>query len=106
MRRVFAKVILVSSVVTGIMLGDVAGADPRPIPVRLPVSMTAPDQVTVVRGDHLWKISDRHLSRRLGREAADEEISPYWRLVIEVNRDRIRSGDPDLIFPGEIVTLP
>ena len=106
MGRILARVIVVGSVAMGLMLGDVAGANPSPKPVRLPVSMPGPNQVTVVSGDHFWKISDRHLSRQLGREAANEEVSPYWRLVIAANRDTIRSGDPDLIFPGEIITLP
>jgi nucleoid-associated protein YgaU len=26
--------------------------------------------------------------------------------VIEANRDRLRSGDPDLIYPGEEIILP
>jgi nucleoid-associated protein YgaU len=35
-----------------------------------------------------------------------DEISPYWRVVIETNREGLRSGDPDLIYPGETVVLP
>jgi len=58
--------------------------------------------VTVVKGDHLWKIS----ARRLGDGASNEEISPYWRQVVVVNTPRLRSGDPDLIYPGEIVEVP
>jgi hypothetical protein len=26
--------------------------------------------------------------------------------VVEANRERLRSGDPDLIYPGETVVLP
>jgi nucleoid-associated protein YgaU len=26
--------------------------------------------------------------------------------VIEANRANLRSGNPDLIFPGEVITLP
>ena len=62
--------------------------------------------VEVERGDHLWKISRRRLDVVLGREARSSEVSPYWRQVIEVNRAGLRSGDPDLIFPGEVITLP
>ena len=29
-----------------------------------------------------------------------------WVEVVDANRSSIRSGDPDLIFPGEQVTLP
>jgi nucleoid-associated protein YgaU len=27
-------------------------------------------------------------------------------MVIEANRDHLRSGDPDLIYPGESIVLP
>ena len=37
---------------------------------------------------------------------ADAEIAPYWVAVCERNRAALASGDPNLIFPGEVVTLP
>jgi hypothetical protein len=30
----------------------------------------------------------------------------HWLVVIAANRSTLRSGDPSLIFPGEIVTVP
>jgi nucleoid-associated protein YgaU len=75
-------------------------------PVVAPAAPAAPSVTIVQPGDHLWKISERHLSGVLEREPSDAEISPYWRLTIEQNRDQLRSGDPDLIFPGEQVELP
>lgn len=86
------------------MVGGVAVASPVSQP-RLPVTITNPATsatVVVVEGDHLWRISERHL----GPGARDSEISPYWRRVIEVNLPGLRSGDPDLIYPGEVVELP
>jgi nucleoid-associated protein YgaU len=74
--------------------------------VRVPVALAekAPGAETVVveRGDHLWKISARHL------EEVDpgSRIAPYWRAVVDLNRPRLRSGDPDLIYPGELIELP
>lgn len=77
--------------------------------VRLPVSVgpssdTGKDggSVVVAKGDHLWKISARHL----GDEATDDDIAPYWRQVVEINTPQLRSGDPNLIYPGEVVELP
>jgi len=104
MGRVLAIVGLVAlSMVTG-----VAGASPAD-QVRLPVTMGSEpagdhgaDMVTVVEGDHLWKISARHL----GPESDDERIAPYWRDVVAVNTPNLRSGDPDLIYPGEVVEMP
>ena len=61
---------------------------------------------TVQRGDHLWSITAGYLAAHLGRAASAEEIAPLWRQVIEINRDLIGSGDPNLIFPGERIVLP
>lgn len=63
-------------------------------------------RVVVERGDHLWKLAEERLEEAWGRSPSDAEIAPYWRQVIEANRERIRSGDPDLIFPGEEIVLP
>jgi nucleoid-associated protein YgaU len=98
----------------GVLTLSVAGmarAGEVPSEVRLPIqsgespSNTA-NQVVVEPGDHLWRISERRLETLLGDEPSNAEIGPYWREVIEVNTDSLRSGDPDLIYPGEIVTLP
>ncbi len=62
--------------------------------------------VIVAKGDHLWKISGHHLHTVLGRPATNTEIAPYWRRVVDTNRSNLISGDPDLIYPGEMVTLP
>lgn len=66
-----------------------------------------PGTVTVARGDHLWSLSERHLSRVWRRDdLADHEVARYWVEVINLNRGRLRSGNPDLIYPGEVVLLP
>jgi hypothetical protein len=39
-------------------------------------------------------------------DVADTEVAPYWVAVCERNRATLTSGDPNLIFPGEVVTLP
>lgn len=96
------------AVTTLVSIGSVAIAQPAASPSFVPVSMDEPipHSVVVEPGDHLWKISEEHLAGVLGRSAEDGEIDPYWRSVIEANRDRLRSGDPDLIYPGETVALP
>jgi hypothetical protein len=63
----------------------------------------------VVRGDSLWTIARDHLAEVRGRRAAelsDREIAAYWVRVVAVNRGGVRSGDVDLIYPGEVVELP
>lgn len=109
MRFVLARLMVTLATVVGFLFGNVAWADRGPVPSRLPVVIASSDAdhtVIVAKGDHLWKISGHHLHRVLGRRATNVEISPYWRRVIETNRTKLRSGDPDLIYPGEVVTLP
>ena len=62
--------------------------------------------VKVRSGDNLWVISRRHLTGALGRLPADDEIAPYWREVIDRNRPHLISGNPDLIYPDEVIRLP
>ena len=76
-------------------------------PPEATIDGTIPHAVTVRRGDHLWSLSQQHLERVLGRSPLGEhEIARYWVRVIEANRVTIRSGDPDLIYPGETIQLP
>jgi hypothetical protein len=63
----------------------------------------------VARGDSLWTIARDRLAEVRGRRAAelsDREVAAYWVTVVEANLGGLRSGDPDLIYPGEVVELP
>jgi hypothetical protein len=59
-----------------------------------------------VPGDNLWRIATTRLATQLGRAPSDAEIVPYWQRVIATNRATLRSGDPNLIHPGELIALP
>ncbi len=59
---------------------------------------------TVVRGDSLWKIARGVLTRR-GVEPTGEQITRLWRAIYRENRAVI-GADPDLILPGQILTIP
>lgn len=62
---------------------------------------------TIEPGQHLWSIAESVLEERLGRPATDAEIDPYWRSLIEVNRPVLANPDlPDLVFPGQVLTVP
>jgi nucleoid-associated protein YgaU len=76
--------------------------------IHHPVPVEHDDRHTVVveRGDNLWEIAAAHLTATFGRHPTDPELAPYWRIVVEHNRSRLRSGNPDLIYPGEVVELP
>lgn len=86
------------------MVSGVASAAPGD-EVRIPVVLdeeVAGITHVVERGEHLWKISAEHLQEVSPRTG----VADYWRRVISLNTSRLRSGDPDLIYPGEMIALP
>lgn len=83
-----------------------APTPPHPAPLPAPA---APTTHTILAGENLWSVAADHLAATSRRKASDltaAEIAPYWSRVVEVNRPRLRSGDSDLVYPGEIVELP
>ncbi|GBD84357.1 lysM domain/BON superfamily protein [bacterium BMS3Abin02] len=88
-----------------IMVPDVSGTM-TPAPTAPATSLsTATTSVTVQVGDNLWKIARRHL-QSFGEDPANRRLATYWAKVVDVNRSVLRSGNPDLIYPGETVLLP
>jgi LysM repeat protein len=64
-------------------------------------------EVVVERGDNLWTISEDRIESELGREAGDPEVAPYWQTVVDANQDRyVQPGNPNLIYPGQVLVLP
>ena len=80
-----------------------AGDASTPLPAP---AANMPVQIEVRAGDHMWALAEQRLTTVLGRQVGDIEVAPYWVKVVGANLSRIRSGDPDLIFPGEILLLP
>lgn len=81
-----------------------AQVDPRPSPAP-PSGRLGAVQVVVQPGDNMWRLAQRRLAEA-GQPTDDRRVGPYWVRVVEANRHRIRSGNPDLIFPGEVLVLP
>jgi hypothetical protein len=80
-----------------------------PAPATPPPAPTEGATHTVARGEHLWSIAARQVAtatRKPPSDLAPADIAPYWLRVVEVNRPRLRSGNPNLVFPGEVVDLP
>jgi hypothetical protein len=80
-----------------------------PAPATPPPAPTPGATHTVARGEHLWSIAARQVATATTKPPADlapADIAPYWLRVVEVNRPRLRSGNPNLVFPGEVVDLP
>lgn len=69
-----------------------ASADPPP----------AGETVVVRAGDSLWSIA----RRTLGGSASASEIAAFVQRLWDLNKQRIRSGTPDLIAVGEQLRIP
>ena len=81
------------------------------LPIEAPkptATAVIPDAIEVVvrPGDNMWILAEQRLRELKGGHITDADTTPYWLAVIAANRNRVRSGDPDLIFPGEILILP
>ncbi|MBP9115762.1 MAG: LysM peptidoglycan-binding domain-containing protein [Acidimicrobiia bacterium] len=79
--------------------------DPAPTTTE---STTTTDSTsyTVVSGDNFWNIAKVHVEQNLGHSPTNAEVANYWVKLIDANRANIRSGDADLIFPGEVFSFP
>ncbi|MDQ1455096.1 MAG: resuscitation-promoting factor RpfA [Actinomycetota bacterium] len=92
--------------------GRERASTPAPTPPSTPPTSNARPATTattvhvVVAGDNLWRIASERLADDRGLVPSDAVIAPYWSRVVDANRATLRSGDPNLIFPGEVVDLP
>lgn len=82
--------------------------NPTTQPQSAPVRKANPEslQIEVKSGDNFWNLAEARVAQVLGRRPSNREIASYWVEVVAANRVLIRSGDPDLIFPGERIVLP
>lgn len=92
--------------------GEPGGRFAVSTPVRLrsgvDQAVTAGEHIEYVvqPGDSMWSVSSAYLRRNREDPVPGHEVMRIWRQVVDLNRGRVRSGDPDLIFPGEILLLP
>jgi hypothetical protein len=75
-------------------------------PARASTVAASSDTYTVNPGDSLWAIAVRQVEQEIGDDQSVATVTSYWRDVVDANRATLRSGDPNLIYPGEIVILP
>lgn len=78
----------------------------RPVAMEPEGSYSAPLTWQVRPGDHLWSIAGEHLAIVLDRAPTRDEHRNYWVEVVDTARPIIRSGDPNLIYPGEEIPMP
>jgi hypothetical protein len=77
---------------------------PATVPVPTPLPATAPTRPPIVHvvtaGESIWSIA----RDRVGVDPVT--LHEYWRALCDANRAALRSGDVNLIHPGETVVLP
>ena len=80
-------------------------SDPAPPPAGDPPPVVRDWEVAA--GDHLWSVAARVLHEAWGRVPSDREVTPYWSVLVEDNRPRLADpANPDLVFPGQRLSLP
>lgn len=85
-----------------------AEAPAPPSPLEAPAGPSAARTWEVRPGDHFWGVAERVLAEAWqGLPPTDAEVDPYWRTLVEANRSVLRDpGNPDLLFPGQVITVP
>ena len=83
-------------------------ATPAGVAVRNPVSgmlsASTDSTYTVVAGDTLWGIA-RHILEQREVPATGAEITGAWKAIYRASIDVI-GADPNLILPGQVLTIP
>lgn len=78
---------------------------PGPEPPQAPAA--SPTTWEVEPGEHFWSVAERVLTSAWGRAPSDREVDPYWRALVGANTEVLRDrGNLDLLFPGQVITVP
>lgn len=89
-----------TSVDPGLALSD------APVPsAAQPAPAQRPEPYVVQPGDNLWSIAKSHLEQT-EPNPTNAQIAPYWNELVQLARDSLRSGNPNLIYPGESIQMP
>jgi len=90
----------------------VHGIGPEPagaLPVQALAAEAAavPGEVTVQPGDNFWELAEGQLEQAWGRAPTDAEVVGHWQALVDANRAGLAPpGDPDLIHPGQVFSVP
>jgi hypothetical protein len=83
-----------------------AGAPPAAYDPPPPLHPAGSDW-TVAPGDSLWSVAEVVMAGPDGSPADERTVARYWRHLIEANRaGLVDPGNPDLLTPGQQLTLP
>jgi len=72
---------------------------PKPTTKPSPSKFDDKGRYVVQKGDNLWSISDKNKPK-------GQTTAQYWNKVVDANKGKLKSGNPNLIYSGERVNLP
>ncbi len=88
---------------------DLPPPAPDPEPPGTPPPTRTETLHVVEPGESFWLIAERLVAERRGSTTealGPADVRETWVELVEANRATIRSGNPNLIYPGEVLTLP
>jgi hypothetical protein len=60
-----------------------------------------------VAGESFWSVAQTTLADHHGRAPSPAEVTSYWSHLVQLNQERLPDpGNPDLVLPGFVLTLP
>lgn len=66
-----------------------------------------PQRWEVQPGEHFWAKAEAVIAAAWGRAPSDAEMVGYWQHLVETNRPALADpGNPDLIYPGQVFSVP
>jgi resuscitation-promoting factor RpfA len=86
---------------TGAVKPQPAAAQPSSSETHQHADIETPSTYRVQPGDSLWRIAARHLGPDATTAQTAREVNRLW----ELNQQRIGTGNPDLIFPGQTLSM-
>ncbi len=64
-------------------------------------------QHTVRAGESFWAIAVAEVERVTQHQPDLFQVDSYWRTLVQANADRlVHPGNPDLVYPGQVLVLP
>jgi nucleoid-associated protein YgaU len=79
-------------------------ADPTP---ATPGPRPGDDQWTIQPGDHLWGVARATLADHRSTPVSNQDVATYLEQLVDANRANLADPrNPDLVYPGQVMTLP